>query len=305
MSQQITQTHRTTYSDNCHLLLQEKKPKLLRCCDDDDVSGEIYSMTDQVGEVDAQEIESRHSDTKYQDTPHDGRWLAAPNAKAYADLVDKHDKVLSGIEVEGKYVKAGVAALNRNITNAIIGGIFGTAQTGRKGTILTPFDTNNIVPVNEGGGGNVGLTIDKLSAAQEIMTANFVDLDEEELWMAITAKQQRQLLKEMETTNKDYGATGMELAEGKLRKLYGFNFEVVELSNPRYPNAGLTLDGSGYRKIPFWAKSGMFVGFWEREFSDVVRMPTKNYSTQVYLRNQVAASRTEEGKVGYVLCTET
>lgn len=304
MSQQVTQTHRTTYADNMGLLLQEKKPKLLRCVKEEDVTGDFHKLTDQVGEVDAQEIESRHSDTKYQDTPHDGRWIAQPNAFAYADLIDKHDKLASGIDVQGMYTMAGTAALNRNVTNAIIGGIFGNAQTGLKGTILTPFDTNNVVPVNEGGTIS-GLTVDKLAAAQEILRANFVDLDEDELWMALTARQSRELLRQLEATNKDYGATGAEIKEGKLSRLFGFNFEHLELGNPRYTNAGLTVDGSGYRKVPFWAKSGITCAFWERLFSNIEQLATKNYSVQVYARNQVAASRTEEGKVGYILCDES
>lgn len=304
MSNQVTQTHRTKYSENVSMLLQQKTAKLLRCCTEDDVSGEIYKVTDQIGDVAAQKIQTRHGDVKYQNTPHDGRWLAAPEPVYYADLVDKFDKLMSGIELEGKYAKTGVATINRGTTDAIIAGIFGTAQTGVKGTVQTVFDTNNVVPVNQGAGTNTNLSVKKLAVANEILRANFVDPEEDELWMAITASQNRALLGELEATSKDYAATGTEIREGMINKLFGFNFEHVELGNPLLENAALTLDGSGFRKVPFWAKSGIFVGFWEREFTSIDQLPTKHFSSQVYARRQVAATRTEEGKVGYILCNE-
>lgn len=304
MSNQVTQTHRTKYRENVSMLLQQKEPKLLKCCIDEDVSGEMYKVTDQIGHVAPQKIQTRHGDVKYVNTPHDGRWLAAPEPIYYADLVDKYDKLLSGIELEGKYAMTGAATLNRGTDDAIIGGVFGTAQTGAKGTVLTAFDTNNVVPVNQGAGSNTNLSIKKLAVANEILRANFVDVDEDELWMAITASQNRALLGELEATSKDYAATGSEIRDGKINRLFGFNFAHIELGNPLLQNSSLTVDGSGFRKVPFWAKSGIFVGFWERDFASIDQLPQKHFSSQVYARRQVAATRTEEGKVGYILCNE-
>lgn len=304
MSQFVNQTHRTTYENNMRLSLQQKDSRLLKTVIDKDVSGDMVKLEDIFGEVDAQEKTERHADTKYVDTPHDGRWVAMPNPIYYADLVDKEDKLASGIDIEGGYTKVGAATIARGTDDKIIGAIYGTAQTGRKGTILTPFDTSNIVPVNQGAAGPVGLTVKKLNAANEVLRGNFVDLDEDELWIALTAKQNGNLLSEIETVNKDYGATGAEIRDGLVRKLFGFNFAHIELGNPRLKNASMTVDGSGYRKTPFYAKSGLVAAFWEREFTSVDQLPTKHFSAQVYARRQVDAARTEEGKVGYILCNE-
>lgn len=303
MSNQVTQTHRTKYRENVSMLLQQKQSKLLKCCIDEDVSGEMYKVTDQVGHVAAQKVTTRHGNVKYNNTPHDGRWLAAPLPIYYADLCDKFDKFLSGIELEGYYSKTAVATINRGTDDAIIAGVFGTAQTGLKGTTLTAFDSSNVVPVNYDGT-NTNLTVKKIAAAKEILLGNYVDPDEDEFWMPITASQERALLGELQATSKDYAGTGAEIRDGKLGKLHGFNFVHIEMSNPLLENAALTVDGSGYRKVPFWAKSGMFVGFWEREFTSIDELPTMHFSTQVYARRQVAATRTEEGKVGYILCNE-
>lgn len=305
MSQFVTQMHRTKYNDSVKLALQQKDSRLLKTVTEVDASGELQKLDDLIGEADYYKKTSRHEDTKYVDTPHDGRWLAMPDPIVYSDLVDKEDKLASGIEIEGKYVTAGRAALSRGTDAEIITGIFSVAQTGLKGTILTPFDNNNVVPVNEGGGGNVGLTIKKLNAANEILRANDVDLDEEELWMPITAKQNSDLLGQIETVNKDYGATGAEITNGMVRKLFGFNFAHIELSNPRLKEAAaLSLTGGGYRKVPFYPKTGIIAGWWERHFDSVDQLPTKHFSAQVYARRQVAATRSEEGKVGYIECLE-
>jgi len=306
MSQFVTQMHRTKYRDSLKLALQQKDSRLLKTVTMIDGSGELMKLDDLIGEADYYEKTSRHADTKYVDTPHDGRWIAMPDPIVYADLVDKEDKLASGIDIEGAYVRAGAAAMGRGTDAAIIRGIFGTAQTGLKGTILTPFDSNNVVPVNEGGGGDVGLTIKKLNAANEILRANDVDLDEEECWMAITARQNSDLLAQIETVNRDYGASGAEIRDGLVRKLFGFNFVHIELGNPRLKDAAaLTLDGSNDRKVPFYTKSGIYAVMWEQMFSSIDQLPTKHFSAQVYARRQVAGTRSEEGKVGYVACDES
>lgn len=303
MAQQVTAAHRVTYRENMRLKLQQTTSKLLASVTDIVVSGAMAQLEDVFGEVAPNYLTTRHGDTLYNDTPHDRRWIAQPPAATYVELADTHDKLASGIDLTGGYVRVGAATLNRAVDDAIVGGIFGTAQTGEKGTVLTPFDASNVVPVNTGGAAS-GLNVAKLLAAREILLGNFVDLDEDELWIGISSRQGSNLLGEVQVTSRDFAAYGAELREGKLGRLLGFNFAHLELGNPMLSNNGLTVDGSGYRKVPFWAKSGVIAAFWERMFTNVEQLATKNYSTQVYARRQVAATRTDEGKVGYILCNE-
>ena len=301
---QIAQIHRTTYRESLKMALQQKDSRLLKTITDVDVSGELAKLDDLVGESEYQQKTGRNSKTTYSETPHDGRWVAMPDPIFYAELTDKEDKLASGVDVTGIYTKGGSSAIARGTDAEIIRGIFGTAQTGKKGTILTPFDSANIVPVATGGAAS-GLNVEKLNAANEILRGNDVDLDEEECWVPITAKQNGNLLNDIKVTNKDYGATGAEITDGLVRKLFGFNFAHIELGNTRLKDAAaLTVDGSGYRKVPFYTKSGIYLAFWERMFASVDLLPTTHFSTQIYARRQCAASRSEEGKVGYIECNE-
>lgn len=301
---EIPQSFRTTYRDSVEFLLQQGDSKLLPCVMDMDGSGELHKIVDQLDDVDPMEKTARNADTEYVDVGHDGRWVAQPNPIFFATLVDKQDKLASGIDLHGNYAKAGQRAISRGTDDKIIGAFFGTAQTGSKGTVTKVFDTGNVVPVNEGAVSNTNLTIPKLRAAWEVLASNFVDLDMEEFWMAVTASQAASLMAELEHNDSDFGATGAEMRDGKLRKLYGFNFVHIELGNPRFKNAGLTLDGNNYRKVPFWAKSGMAAVFWDRLFTSIDRLPGKHFSAQVYASRDMAATRLEEGKCGFILCNE-
>lgn len=299
MSTQVTTSQKVTYRDNMKLRLQQKTPKLLMASTQVDVTGAMAQLDDLLGQVAPNYITTRHGDTLYNDTPHDRRWIAQPPAITYADLVDTHDKLNTGIDLTGGYVKVGAATLNRGTDDAIIGGMFGNAQTGEKGTILTPFDAANVVSVNTGGAAS-GMNVAKLRAAWEILTKNFVDLDDDELYLGLNAAGISDLLSEPQVTSRDFIQDADAIRSGKPGKLFGFNIIPIELSNPMFTNAGLTLTGGGYRKAPFWAKSGVITAFWERMFTEVTQLPSKNYSTQVYARRQVAATRSEEGKVGYI-----
>jgi hypothetical protein len=299
MSQFVTAAHRETYRSHMRMALQQKTSKLLSTVTVIDASGEMHKIEDIVGQVQAQRKKTRHADTTYNNTPHDGRWIGQPEPIFYADLVDKEDKLASGIDIEGGYVKAGAAALNRGVDDAIIGAFYNTAQTGKKGTVLTPFDNSNIVPVATGGANT--MNVQKLAAAQEVLRGNFVDLEDDELYVALTARQARNLLNDVTATSKDFGASGMEIREGKLTRLMGFNIVHIELGNPLFENSGLTFDaGNTRRRNPFWAKSCMVGAFWEREFTSVDQLPTKHFSAQVYARRIFDATRVEEGGVGFI-----
>src|SRR3546814_836699 len=100
--------------------------------------------------------------------------------------------------------------------------------------------------------------------------------------MAITAKQAEDLLGQVEITSSDFEKMRGRLSEDgkRITGMLGFEFVELELSNPLFYNAGLTVDGSNYRKNPFWSKDGMCMVPWETQFSSVDMLPSKGFSTQ-------------------------
>lgn len=310
MSFQITNAHRVTYNSNIELALQQKTSKLAVHCTDADYTGESSKIKDLVGSVKANRGRTRHGNTEYNNTPHDGRWISMTDEYYYADLVDKADTLLApGIDIQGGYVKNAAATLARADDDAFLEGFYGNAQTGKTaGTTLVPFSAANICPVNQGSASNVGLNMPKLRWARAQFVANLVDTDEEELFMAVTSKQTDNLLSEIQATSQDFAsARDMPVVvNGKLTKLMGFTFVECEYGNTSsFDNAGLTLDGSGYRRVPAWCKSGMHIGYWSRMHSDISKLPGKRLSIQVYAGKFVTATRTDEAKCLQILCNES
>jgi hypothetical protein len=199
-------------------------------------------------------------------------------------------------------MQTGVATINRAKDDAFYGGFFGNMLTGKAGTTLTPFPAGNVIANDVGGvaGTPTGLNVAKVRAARKLLGQQFNDADED-AYMVVTADDKDQLLQEALFINIDFGAKGNELQNGKLRKLMGFEFIETESENPLFWNAGLLDAGGGVRKTPFWKKSGMASYAWWDTKTSIDRLPQKHGSIQVYASICVGCTRTDSGKVGYVL----
>lgn len=283
------------YGRNVQILSQQKGSLLRSCVYEEPITGD-RAYIDQVGAVEAQEVSSRHADTPLISTPHSRRRIA-PTPAVYADLIDRADKARSLNEFSSPYAMAGAMALGRRFDRLIIKCAFATAYTGVDGTTTVAFPAGNVVAVNSWaygvGSGNIGLTISKLIEAKIILDSADVDPDEEK-YFACHSKQIGNLLATTEATNSDY-ASVKALVEGKIDTFMGFRFKRTNL---------VETDSNAYRRCIAWNKSGIGLGIAEEIFTSIDELPTKNFSTQVYLRQDAGASRLEEAKVVEVKCSE-
>jgi hypothetical protein len=307
MSFNVPATFQTKYRNNVEMTLQQQRSMLLDAVMvQDDASAEKIKITNFVGHAKTTKADERHGDTKYANTPHDGIWLAKPPEEYFAELVDNADQLATSIELEGIYVRAGAQAVNRGIDKNILEGMFGSIVSGKDGTTVTPFPSSMIVPVTTGGAsGAQRMNVQKLRAANKLLAQNYVDLAEPR-YMILSAEQSDDLLSEVPATSADFtGAFGGRVMDGFIRSLLGWTFIPMELSNPFLDTIpALALDGSGYRKNPFWVKSGVVANFWQRLRTSIDKVPTKVVSTQVFAGTTVAATRTQAGKVGIILNSE-
>jgi hypothetical protein len=282
------------YTTNVSLLLQQKGSKLRNSVTVGSYTGKAAKAVEQVGPVTAQKRTTRHGDTPLISTPADARWVF-PTDYEWADLIDDQDKLRMLIDPQSSYAQNGAYALGRAIDDEIITGIFGTNKTGENGTTNTVFDTSGQrVAVNHGATGNVGLTVAKLREAKRILMKNEVDIDNEQLFVIITAKQHDDLLNEAQTISLDYN-TRPVLVDGRISAFMGFNFIHCE----RLP---ATTDP--YRRAVAYAKSGVHLGMWNDISTMISQRDDKGYATQVYVKGTFGATRTEEKKVVDILCNE-
>jgi len=306
MSNQVNITAQVTFENSVELALNQTKPLLDAAVTEQEASGEKAKIKDIVGNVASQTANERHGDTKYVNTPHDGVWLAKPDEEYYADLVDNADRLATGIDIQGEYTMAAMATINRARDDADLRGIYGSIISGKDGTTSTPFPNGMIVPVTTGqAAGNARMNVAKFRAANKMLMQNFNDMNEPR-FMILSAEQIDDILGEVPATSADFQRVyGGEYENGVLRRFLGFNIIQLELSNPLLKfSSPLSVDGSGFRKNPFWVKSGLRRGVWQKLRSSIDRLPTKLYSTQVFAGTTVATTRVQAGKVGIILNSE-
>lgn len=293
MSFEITTHFVQQYTTNVQLLLQQKGSKLRNTVTVGAYTGKAAKAIEQVGPVTAQKRTTRHGDTPLISTPADARWVF-PNDYEWADLIDDQDKLRMLIDPASSYAQNGAFALGRAMDDEIIEAFFGVSKTGENGSTNTAFDTNNQVTVSTGSTGTTGLNISKLREAKRILMANEVDIDNDPLFVILTAEQHDDLLNEAQAISLDYN-TRPVLVDGKITAFMGFNFIHTER---------LGVDSSDYRRVPAFAKSGMHLGMFNDISTMISERDDKSYATQVYCKGTFGATRTEEGKVVEVLCSE-
>jgi hypothetical protein len=317
MSVNVNQAFVQQYSTNIMMLLQQQGSKLRNVVQNYSFMGKAASMAEQFGQVSPVRNQSRHSDTPLISTPQDKRWIY-PNDYDWADLIDNQDKLRMLIDPAGPYTQAGVYAMGRAIDDEIISGFFNANNTGENGTVSTStlhaFNSNSqSVAATVGASAATGLNIAKLRRAKRILLEAQVDIDNDQLFAVISAKQHDDLLNEAQAVSLDYN-TQPVLVNGKISAFMGFNFIVSEripgatgynaAINPAIASADS--DGSyvaGTRwMVPVFAKSGLALGLWNDIQASVDRRPDKRNSFQVYVTGTFGAARLEERRCVIINC---
>mgnify|MGYP000188555961 FL=1 len=295
MSQQIPTHYAVQYASNIELLLQQKGSRLRDTVTPKSISGAKSAVpVDQIGKVEATKRTTRYPVLTPADTPAERPWVY-PSDYDWNDLIDSIDKLRVVTDPQSSYVTNGGYAMGRAMDTEIITAFFADRKTGEAGAATTSFLAANVVAVNYGAAGAVGLTVAKLRQAKKLLLAAEVDLDMDPITVPITAAQHDNLLSEIQITSLDFNERPV-LTEGTVTRFLGFNFKHTEL---------LTADASSYRQIPVYAKSGMVLAIWNDISTDIsIRRDLAGLPVQVYVFGTFGATRLEEKKVVKILCSE-
>lgn len=286
MSDQANIAFVQQYTTNVELLLQQMGSRLRNAVTTGTYTGKAAKAVEQIGPVEAIRRNTRHADTPLISTPHDARWVR-PKDFEWADLIDDQDKIRMLIDPQSPYARNGAMALGRSIDREIINAFFATSDTGEDGDVSTAFPAGQVIALAA-----TGLTVAKLREAKRLLMAADVDIDNEKLFVAVTAQQHDDLLGETQTVSIDFNTTRV-LVDGRITAFMGFNFIHTEL---------LLIDSNGDNRCPAWAMSGMHLGMWNDITTRISERDDKSYSTQVYVKATHGATRVEEEKVVEILC---
>lgn len=294
---QIPQHFVTEFANNWDFLVQQKTDRLKSMVLVDRVKGKEKSYN-QLGAIEMARVTSRSGETRFTDTPLYKRWLR-PLPYDLATLFDEWDAEFLGEIVlpTSETVQGHGMAYGRACDDVIIAAATADAYTGETGTATTALPASQKVPVDyveTGSAANSGLTIGKLRQTKYILDSNEVDPDEAR-FMAVSAKQVQDLLRNTEVTSEDYN-TIKALVEGKVDTFMGFKFIRTQR---------LALNTSTDVRTCFaWVKSGL-------RFSDAGRTTRmdiradRSHSLQIRTTAALGATRTEEKKVVQISCDES
>lgn len=286
------------YSANISHLLQYEGTKFRMAVTEGSYNSNGASVIDQYGAVEMTEVTSRFEPMGRTDVPTDRVWIYPRDFDVPGLMVDSFDKLRLIHDAQSPTMQAGLKACKRRIDDLIAGAFFGDMKTGVSGGTTDTFDTtNHRVDAAVGAAADTGLNMDKIIAARKILQNNEVDLDDEDLYMAISPEQEEDLLRQQQVINSDYGtAFGVRTnPNGSISSILGVN---VICSTKTPSNAS-------YRLCPMWVKGGMHLGVWSEVQTHVSeRNNLRGIPWQVYPRMTMNATRLEAGKVIQIECTE-
>lgn len=293
MSANAPSLYAREFATNCELLLQQKGSRLRGKAEEKTHKGEQASPVDQIGKIEMQPVTTRFAPIGRVDAPVDRRWVY-PSDFDLNQIMDSFDDLRLLSDPKSKYVQNAVFAAGRQMDRLLIAAMNGTAKTGKDGSTSVALPSAQKVAINFGAASNASLTVAKLREARKILMAADVDLDAEQLYVAVSAKEQDSLLAEAQVISTDFNARPV-LVDGKITQFLGFNFVHTEL---------LETSGGTTRFVNAWVKSGLHLGVWGDVMTDVDRRKDlSGMPWQAYIKMTMGATRLEEQKFVQIACT--
>lgn len=293
MSVQITTAFVNQFKANVMHLLQIRGGKLRATVRNETLTGQA-GFFDQIGSTEMVAKTSRHMPTPRMDTPHARRRVTGADF-IWADLLDKQDKVRMLADMSSPYAEAARKSIARQIDRIIMTAFDATAYTGETGATSTAYDNNMTVGVQTVWPGvsaaDTGMNLAKLIECRARLGSYNVD-PEEEVFVAINARQISSLLKDERVISGDYNAA-LPLVEGKVSKVAGCTLIPTEL---------VGTDANSDHKCFYWTKDGMLLAMQLEPSIEIDKRPDLSNSTQIMATLTGGATRMEENRVGYIIC---
>lgn len=246
------------YATAVELAAQQTMPRIASTFMPESITGSGATVVNLIDVGEAEERTELYTPIIPSDVDHRRPWVY-PRHFDKAVLFDNIEAMQTNANPTSTYVQGIVNAINRKCDDEAILRFFADRQisTGTNaatGTTTDSFSSSRQISVDIGGNAS-SLNVEKLQAILEAMRGVEVGVEEDEIInIAITPKQEHQLMNEIEVISSDFTVkrimdAGTMIGSGYMR----FNWI---LSNR------LLLDGNGYTRIPVWTKRGMCFGTW-------------------------------------------
>lgn len=297
----VPQHYYTEFARNIDFLVQQRDSRLSGLVQTGTNTGEKASPVDQVGKVEMQDIIDRFAPIGRVDGPLARRWVF-PISSDLPQLLDTFDALKLLLDPKSSYVSNAVFAANRRKDRHIVNGYFADCLTGQNagttetfGTALTSAGGQN-VSVSLGGTTS-GLNVAKMREAMRRLRANDVDLQTEDVYMAVTADEMDDLMAEIQVISTDFNDRPV-LVDGKVTRFLG-----MQITHTQLLTTGTDDTAGTSTQIPVWVKRGMYYGSWQTAVTDISqRKDLKGLPWQAYVMMTGGATRLEKERVVRIWC---
>lgn len=284
------------YQSATELVAQQLRPRFVGLFTPMTAVGQTATVVNLVDVGEAEDRNELYTPMVPSDVVHSRPWVYPVNCDKMV-LFDSIEQMQTNANPQSEYVSGIVSAINRKEDGEALRAFFANRNVGQSGTISEAFGTFNgnstsrVISVDVGGTAS-GLNVEKIQALLESMRSVEVGLDEgEEISIAISPKQERNLMNEIEVISSDFTMkrimdSGTMVGSGYM----GINWVLVN----KY-----LLDGTGYERVPAWTKRGMSFCTWNGGMNTAVsqREDLRGRPWQAYGQGHYGAVRRDEKRV--------
>lgn len=299
--QKVEQHHIIEFNAAAEIALQQMGPKLRPFISEKTCTGEQSAQINLFDRVEAERSTGRKPENLDNRANRRRRWLVYQDPIRTGEYIDEVDIWRQAMDPTSDLLQTHAQAIGRGIDAIILEGLTGAAYEGKRGETSVALPSAQKVGIQVGSGdtpADVGLNILKLRAARMALEKAHVDLDREELFIALSTQEHDALLSFVEATSGDFQEWDANLRPvyrtGKLQQFMGFNF--VRHQELRTNSAGTI------RYLPVWTRSALTLGVWSdvrtRLWNDSARTQTPVF--QIDFAGD--ARRGQDGRVVEIAC---
>lgn len=280
------------YTSACELVAQQMRPRLTGLFMPMTATGQSAVVAQFIDVGEAEDRTELYTPIAADDAVHTRPWVYPLNCDK-AILFDSIEQMQMEANPTSQYVQGIVAAINRNTDSEGLRAFFANRNVGQNGGTSEAFNANSnrVISVDTGGTAS-GLNVEKIQALLESMRSTEIGIDDgEQINIAISPKQERNLMNEIEVISSDFTMKRIMDAGTMVGSGYmGINWVLTNKFN---------LDGNGYERIPAWTQRGMSFCTWNGGMSTKVsqRDDLRGQPWQAYGQGHYGAVRRDEKRV--------
>lgn len=299
------------FDTNVQILAQRLGGELPSTCQMKNLDGAEEATFDQIGDIEAVEITSRHADTIIQEREHLRRWVGARDFSA-AELYDWTDDFRMLSDLSSPYVKGQAMAMGRKKDDLIRDAFSAQAKTDRTGSTLISWAPSAYTGSNPttdqlyiahdyaelGSVGSTGMNVKKLRAVRRIFGKREV-FRWKKRYLVMTDDQFQDLMMDSDLTTIERMKL-KALEAGEIPDFYGFNFKLLnslKTVSETY-GSGATDEVCCYA----YCEGSMGMAMGKEVNSHLDRRADKNHSLQIATYFSGNATRVDETEIVEIRC---